>query len=171
MSNFGPGNKLNELENEKIKLEQAQQLTPELNKQIEVQKLEHSYVGYLGKAIEPSIRPLGFDWKIGIAIITSFAAREVFVGTMSTIYGAGGDDDTEGIKEKMMGEKDAEGNLKYSLAVCFSLVIFYVFAMQCISTIATVKRETKGWKWPTIQFVYLTVLAYGSAWVTYLFLK
>jgi ferrous iron transport protein B len=171
MSNFGPGNKLNELDNEKIKLEQAQQLTPELNKQIEVQKLEHSYVGYLGKAIEPSIRPLGFDWKIGIAIITSFAAREVFVGTMSTIYGAGGDDDTEGIKEKMMGEKNAEGNLKYSLAVCFSLVIFYVFAMQCISTIATVKRETKGWKWPTIQFVYLTVLAYGSAWVTYLILK
>ena len=170
MSNYGPGNKLNELQNEKVKLEQAQQLTPELEKQIDVQKLEHSYVGYLGKAIEPSIRPLGFDWKIGIAIITSFAAREVFVGTMATIYGAGGDN-TDSIKEKLMNEKDAEGNLKYSLAVCFSLVIFYVFAMQCISTIATVKRETKTWKWPAIQFAYLTVLAYVGAWVTYLVLK
>jgi ferrous iron transport protein B len=170
MSNYGPGTKLNDLQNQKIGLEQAQQLTPELEKQIDVQKLEHSYVGYLGKAIEPSIRPLGFDWKIGIAIITSFAAREVFVGTMATIYGAGGDN-TDSIKEKLMKEKDAEGNLKYSLAVCFSLVIFYVFAMQCISTIAVVKRETKTWKWPAIQFAYLTVLAYVGAWVTYLVLK
>lgn len=171
MSNFGPGNKLNELDQQKTQLEQAQQLTPELNKQLQSEKLENSYIGYVGKAMEPAIRPLGYDWKIGIAIVTSFAAREVFVGTMATIYGASDSEDEESIKEKLMNEKNADGTLTYSLAVCFSLVVFYVFAMQCISTIATVKRETKSWKWPLIQFVYLTVLAYGSAWITYVFLK
>ncbi|MFO0358380.1 MAG: ferrous iron transport protein B [Sphingobacteriaceae bacterium] len=171
MSNFGPGDKLNELDQQKVKLEQAQQLTPELNKQLESEKLENSYIGYVGKAIEPAIRPLGYDWKIGIAIVTSFAAREVFVGTMATIYGASDSEDEESIKEKLMNEKNSDGTLTYSLAVCFSLVVFYVFAMQCISTIATVKRETKSWKWPLIQFVYLTALAYVSAWVTFIVLK
>lgn len=170
MSNFGPGDKLNELDQQKVQLEQAQQLTPELNKQLESEKLENSYIGYVGKAIEPAIRPLGYDWKIGIAIVTSFAAREVFVGTMATIYGASDSEDEESIKEKLMNEKNSDGTLTYSLAVCFSLVVFYVFAMQCISTIATVKRETKSWKWPVIQFVYLTALAYVSAWVTYIVL-
>jgi ferrous iron transport protein B len=171
MSNFGPGNKLNELDQQKTQLEQSQQLTPELNKKLESEKLENSYIGYVGKAMEPAIRPLGYDWKIGIAIVTSFAAREVFVGTMATIYGASDNEDEESIKEKLMNEKNADGTLTYSLAVCFSLVVFYVFAMQCISTIATVKRETKSWKWPLLQFVYLTVLAYASAWVTYVVLK
>ena len=90
---------------------------------------------------------------------------------MATIYGASDNEDEESIKEKLMNEKNADGTLTYSLAVCFSLVVFYVFAMQCISTIATVKRETKSWKWPLLQFVYLTVLAYASAWVTFIVLK
>ena len=171
MSNFGPGNKLNELDQQKTQLELSQQLTPELNKKLESEKLENSYIGYVGKAMEPAIRPLGYDWKIGIAIVTSFAAREVFVGTMATIYGASDSEDEESIKEKLMNEKNADGTLTYSLAVCFSLVVFYVFAMQCISTIATVKRETKSWKWPLLQFVYLTVLAYASAWFTFIVLK
>lgn len=171
LSNFGPGNTLNDLENEKARLEETGQLTPELEKSLSVKKLENSYVGHLGKAIEPSIRPLGYDWKIGIAIITSFAAREVFVGTMATIYGANDAEDEEGIREKLLNEKDENGHMRYSFAVCLSLVIFYVFAMQCISTIATVKRETNSWKWPAIQFVYLTVLAYVGAWVTYVVLQ
>jgi ferrous iron transport protein B len=171
MSNFGPGNKLNELDQQKTQLELSQQLTPELNKKLESEKLENSYIGYVGKAMEPAIRPLGYDWKIGIAIVTSFAAREVFVGTMATIYGASDSEDEESIKEKLMNEKNADGTLTYSLAVCFSLVVFYVFAMQCISTIATVKRETKSWKWPLLQFVYLTVLAYACAWVTFIVLR
>jgi len=132
-------------------------------------KLEASYIGHLGRAIEPFIKPLGYDWKIGIALITSFAAREVFVGTMSTIYGSTGNE--EGIRQKLMNEKDENGNLKYSLAVCMSLAVFYVFAMQCMSTVAVVKRETKSWKWPIIQFVYLTALAYVGAWVVFSLLK
>ncbi len=129
-------------------------------------KLEHSYAGVIGKSIEPAIKPLGYDWKIGIALITSFAAREVFVGTMATIYsiGSAGEDDTATIKERMRAEVNPEtGGPRFTPAAGFSLLVFYTFAMQCMSTIAIVYRETKGWKWPLIQLTYMSLLAYLSA--------
>ena len=130
-------------------------------------KLEHSFAGAFGKTIEPVIKPLGYDWKIGIALITSFAAREVFVGTMSTIYSIGGEDEVT-IRERLRQEKDPEtGAPVYTVALGFSLMVFYAFAMQCMSTLAIVYRETKGWKWPLLQMVYMTVVAYGSAFITY----
>jgi len=134
---------------------------------IEGQKLEHSYIGNLGHLIEPVIAPLGFDWKIGIALITSFAAREVFVGTMATIYQSGDVNNEEGIKQKLMNEVDANGEKKYTAAVCWSLLLFYAFALQCMSTIAVVKRETKSWKWVIAQLVFLSILAYGSSFIAY----
>ena len=132
-------------------------------------KLEYSVAGSFGKIIEPAIRPLGYDWKIGIALITSFAAREVFVGTMSTIYSIGASDDDEiTIRERLREEKNPEtGEPMYSPAVAFSLMVFYAFAMQCMSTLAIVYRETKGWKWPIIQTIYMTAVAYISALITY----
>lgn len=132
-------------------------------------KLEHSIAGSFGKLIEPAIEPLGYDWKIGIALITSFAAREVFVGTMSTIYSIGADEDDElTIKEKLSQEINPKtGKPMYTMALGFSLMVFYAFAMQCMSTIAVVYRETKGWKWPIIQMVYMTAVAYLSALITY----
>ncbi len=134
-------------------------------------KLEHSMAGSFGKFIEPTITPLGYDWKIGIALITSFAAREVFVGTMSTIYSIGAEDDDERtIKEKLSKEINPKtGEPMYSMAVGLSLMVFYAFAMQCMSTLAIVYRETKGWKWPIIQTVYMTAVAYLSALATYSF--
>jgi ferrous iron transport protein B len=122
----------------------------------------------LGHSIEPAIRPLGYDWKIGIALITSFAAREVFVGTMATLYSLGDEHDTDiTLREKMRFARRDDGTLVYTLATGVSLLIFYVFAMQCMSTLAVVKRETKTWKYPIIQFVYMFVLAYGSAFIAY----
>ena len=144
----------------------------ELDAKIASEKLEVSYAGMLGKSIEPAIKPLGFDWKIGISLVTSFAAREVFVGTMATIYSAGNTDNTQTIREKMQAEKDPEtGKPKYSIAVGFSLMIFYAFAMQCMSTLAVVYRETKSWKWPTIQFFFMGALAYISSFIVYQLLK
>lgn len=136
-------------------------------KNIEAEKLEHSFIGNLGHVIEPAIKPLGFDWKIGIALITSFAAREVFVGTMATIYQSGDSDNTEGIKQKLLNEKDINGKPQYTKAVCWSLLLFYAFAMQCISTMAVVKRETKSWKWVFAQLLFMSVLAYASAFGAY----
>ena len=130
-------------------------------------KLELSYIGKLGHIIEPVIKPLGFDWKIGIALITSFAAREVFVGTMATIYNSNANEDTQGIKQKLQNEKDVNGKPKYTTAVCWSLLLFYAFALQCMSTVATTKRETKSWKWTIIQFVFMTGLAYASSLLAY----
>ena len=121
-----------------------------------------------GKAIEPVIEPLGFDWKIGIALITSFAAREVFVGTMATLYSV--EDDGEEsllLREKMQQAKNSRGESVYTLASGVSLMIFYVFAMQCMSTLAIVKRETRSWKWPVIQLIYMTALAYLMSLLTY----
>lgn len=142
----------------------------EVQDKISAYKLENSYAGILGKAIEPAIKPLGYDWKIGIALITSFAAREVFVGTMATIYSIGSvdlDDDAT-IKNRMKEEKDPEtGEPKYNLAVSVSLLLFYAFAMQCMSTLAVTWRETRSIKWPTIQLVYMSGLAYVSAFVAY----
>ena len=129
--------------------------------------LETSYAGHFGKAIEPAIKPIGFNWKIGIALVTSFAAREVFVGTMSTIYSIGDSENFEQIREKMNKDKLPNGEPVYSLAVILSLMIFYAFAMQCMSTLAVVYKETKSWKWPTIQFAYMTILAYGCSWIVF----
>jgi ferrous iron transport protein B len=139
---------------------------------ISSKKLEVSYAGYFGKAIEPAIKPLGFDWKIGIALLSSFAAREVFVGTMATIYsiGSAGQDDSKSISERMKSELRPDGSPMYSTATALSLLIFYVFAMQCMSTLAVVKRETKSWKWPIIQFLFMGAMAYlGSLLVFNLF--
>jgi ferrous iron transport protein B len=132
------------------------------------EKLEASYAGILGKAIEPVIKPLGFDWKVGIALVTSFAAREVFVGTMATIYSAGDENNDQPIREKMRAEINPE-TLKpqYTFAVGLSLMLFYAFAMQCMSTLAVVYRETQKWKWPVIQFFYMGMLAYLASFIAY----
>ncbi len=144
----------------------------ELERQHATARLEHSFAGMMGKAIEPAIRPLGFDWKIGIALITSFAAREVFVGTMATLYSVGDTDaGLKTLEEKMREAKRSDGTPVYSLATGLSLLIFYVFAMQCMSTLAIVKRETRSWKYPAIQFAYMFVLAYVSAWAVYVMFK
>ncbi|MBX2876331.1 MAG: ferrous iron transport protein B [Saprospiraceae bacterium] len=131
-------------------------------------QLEASFAGHLGKFIEPAIAPLGFDWKMGIALITSFAAREVFVGTMATIYSIGSEEDESSVRDRMASERNpVTGDLVYTLPTSLSLLIFYVFAMMCMSTLAVVKRETKSWKWPIIQFVFMTAMAYLSSWVVY----
>ncbi|MDZ4714029.1 MAG: ferrous iron transport protein B [Cytophagales bacterium] len=131
-------------------------------------KLEHSYAGAIGKWMEPVIKPLGFDWKIGIALITSFAAREVFVSTIATIYSLGSTDDNVTIKDRLKAEiNPVTGGPRFTPAVGFSLLVFYTFAMQCMSTLAVVKRETKGWKWPFAQLIYMTGLAYASALLVY----
>ena len=129
--------------------------------------------GTLGKFIEPAIRPLGYDWKIGIALITSFAAREVFVGTMATLYSVGEDanDNSSTLRQKMSAAVRADGSKVYNLATGLSLLVFYVLAMQCMSTLAIVKRETRSWKWPGIQLGYMTVLAYVMSWVVYTIFK
>ena len=134
-------------------------------------KLEYSIAGSFGKVIAPLIAPLGYDWKIGIALITSFAAREVFVGTMSTIYSIGADEEDElTIKEKLSKEINPKtGKAMYTPALGYSLMVFYAFAMQCMSTLAIVYRETKGWKWPLLQTIYMTAVAYLGALITYNF--
>ena len=140
----------------------------ELTKEYHAAKLENSYAGILGKTIEPIISPLGFDWKIGIALITSFAAREVFVGTMATLYSVGElDDNSLLLRDKMKAATNVNGTPVYNLASGLSLMIFYVFAMQCMSTLAIVKRETKSWKWPMVQLVYMTGLAYVMSFLAY----
>ncbi|MGB1284590.1 MAG: nucleoside recognition domain-containing protein, partial [Polaribacter sp.] len=141
----------------------------ELQQKIASAKLEHSYIGIMGKTIEPAIKPLGYDWKIGIALITSFAAREVFVGTLATIYSVEADDEnTTTIKEKMASEVNTQtGKKTFTFPVGMSLLIFYAFAMQCMATLAIVKRETKSWKWPLIQLFGMGVLAYISSFIVY----
>lgn len=141
----------------------------ELNKQRKTELLQSSFAGTLGKAIEPAIRPLGYDWKIGIALITSFAAREVFVGTMATLYSVGdnADENSSTLRQKMAAATRPDGTKVYDLATGLSLLIFYVLAMQCMSTLAVVKRETRSWKWPTIQLLYMTGLAYLMSWIVY----
>jgi ferrous iron transport protein B len=135
-------------------------------------KLEHSYLGKLGKTIEPAIRPLGYDWKIGIALLTSFAAREVFVSTLSTIYSVGDKNDTRLIRERLADERDAVSGKKiFTFATGISLLLFYVFAMQCFSTLATLRVETRSWKWPVFVFVYMTGWAYLSAFLAFQWLQ
>lgn len=141
----------------------------DLNREKNSALLQNSYAGILGTAIEPVIEPIGYDWKIGIALITSFAAREVFVATMATLYSIGDDDDSNNLKlrEKMQIATRSDGTKVYTLATGLSLMVFYVFAMQCMSTLAIVKRETRSWKWPIIQLIYMTLLAYGMSWLVY----
>ena len=136
-------------------------------------KLENSYIGYMGKAIEPAIRPLGYDWKIGIAVVSSFAAREVFVGTLATIYSVGSHSEEEStIKNKMAAElHPVTGDKIFNFATGISLLLFYAFAMQCISTLAIVKKETNSWKWPIIQLVFMSGFAYITALIAYQVLK
>lgn len=129
-------------------------------------KLEHSYIGQAGKAFEPIVKPLGYDWKIGIAVLTSFAAREVFVGTLATIYSVGSDEE-ETIKNRMAAELDESGKPLFNLASGISLMLFYAFAMQCMSTLAIVKRETNSWKWPMLQLGFMSVFAYIIALIAY----
>ena len=139
-----------------------------IENEIAAYRLEHSYAGKLGKLLEPVIRPLGYDWKIGIALITSFAAREVFVGTVATIYSLGSTDDETTVRERLMKEVNPEtGGPRFTPAVGFSLLLYYTFAMQCMSTLAVVYRETKGWRWPVIQMIYMTVLAYLTAFIAF----
>ncbi|WP_297511577.1 ferrous iron transport protein B [Flavobacterium sp.] len=135
-------------------------------------KLEHSYIGLAGKSIEPVIKPLGYDWKIGVAIVSSFAAREVFVGTLATIYKVGNKSEEEAtIKEQMRHEIHADGTPVFNFASGISLLLFYAFAMQCVSTLAIVKKETNSWKWPLIQLVFMSGVAYVTALIAFQFLK
>ncbi len=167
LSSYGPSQKMDTLQkNYEAAVQANPSNTAVLEKQYHTDKLANSYAGILGKQIEPVIKPLGYDWKIGIALVTSFAAREVFVGTMATLYSVEEDDNTS-LREKLNAAVWPDGRKVYSLAAALSLMIFYVLAMQCMSTLAIVKRETGTWKWPVVQFFMMTGLAYVLSWITY----
>jgi ferrous iron transport protein B len=171
LASYGPG-KFNNAE-EIIKTEYASQnlSEEEIEMHVNSYKLEHSYIGRIGHAIEPAVRPLGYDWKIGIALVSSFAAREVFVGTLATIYSVGSDDE-QTIKSRMAAEVNPVlGGPLFNFASGVSLLLFYAFAMQCMSTLAIVKRETNSWKWPMWQLVVMTVIAYVASLAAYQILK
>ena len=167
MASFGPGDNFTQAE-EIVKNQKGSEfLTPlELETEIASYKLEHSFIGILGKSIEPVIAPLGFDWKIGIALISSFAAREVFVGTLATIYSVGNTQE-ETLINRMKSERRPNGELLFDLPTGVSLMLFYAFALQCMSTLAIVKKETNSWKWPMIQLFSMTLIAYLSALIVY----
>ncbi len=165
LASYGPGKNFSEAE-QIVQSNFTELEGEELTNKINSHKLEHSYIGLLGKSIEPVITPLGYDWKIGIALISSFAAREVFVGTLATIYSVESDAE-ETIKNRMASEVRADGTPLFNLASGISLMLFYAFAMQCMSTLAIVKKETNSWKWPTIQLFGMTFLAYLTAFTTY----
>ena len=174
LASYGPGDRFDKIDQKYQQPQYTKTMKPdELSKAIGSEKLENSYAGVLGHVIEPAIKPLGFDWKIGIALITSFAAREVFVGTMATIYSVEGSaEKMESVQQKMKTATNPEtGKPVFSLAVAFSLMMFYAFAMQCASTVAVVYRETKNWRWPAIQFAYMTVLAYAASLLAYNLLR
>ena len=169
MASFGPGEKFNNAESivtqNNIDIPKG-----ELDDKIAAYRLEHSYIGIVGKTIEPVIRPLGYDWKIGIGLVASFAAREVFVGTLATIYSVGSaseDESIDTIKTKMANERYSDGRKVFTLASGISLLLFYAFAMQCMSTLAIVKRETKSWKWPMVQLVGMSIIAYVFALIAF----
>jgi len=169
MASYGPTEAMNNAETQAISLAKERSLDEDQTANlIAGKKIEASYAGHVGKFIEPAIKPLGFDWKIGIALITSFAAREVFVGTMATIYSIGSESDEGRIKDRMAAEiNPTTGRPVYNMATSLSLLIFYVFAMQCMSTLAVVKRETNSWKWPIVQFFFMTAMAYFGSWAVY----
>ncbi|HEY9084144.1 MAG TPA: ferrous iron transport protein B [Vicingaceae bacterium] len=168
LSSYGPGDTFEKIEEKYASPAYENENKDKINNLIASEKLEASYAAYLGKTIEPLIKPIGFDWKIGISLVTSFAAREVFVGTMATLYSVGDEDNTTSIREKMLQAKNPEtGDRLYNRATTFSLLIFYAFAMQCMATLAVVYRETKSYKWPIIQVIYMGALAYISSWIVY----
>ncbi|MEM9836778.1 MAG: ferrous iron transport protein B [Bacteroidota bacterium] len=173
LANYGPANKMQEAEAQALTEASAAKLTEQQTEDlIASRKLEVSYAGHIGKAMEPVIAPLGYDWKIGIALVTSFAAREVFVGTMAIIYSVGSSEDEFEIKNRLAQEVNpVTGEKVYNRATAWSLLVFYVFAMMCMSTLAVTKRETKSWKWPAIQFFFMTGLAYVGAAVVYALLS
>lgn len=171
LASYGPGNFNNA--KEIVEKEYASQnLSKEdIELHVDSYKLEHSYIGSVGHAIEPVVSPLGYDWKIGIAIVSSFAAREVFVGTLATIYNVGSEDEGT-IKSRMAAEVNpVTGGPLFNFASGISLLLFYAFAMQCMSTLAIVKKETNSWKWPLWQLVVMTGIAYVLALMAYQFLK
>jgi len=172
LASYGPGEKFENAETyvtENIAAANATQ--DEIDKHVASYKLENSYIGIMGKFIEPAVSPLGYDWKIGIAIVSSFAAREVFVGTLATIYSVGSDEE-ETIKRRMAAEVNPIlGGPLFNLASGISLLLFYAFAMQCMSTLAIVKRETNTWKWPVLQLGIMTAIAYVAALVAFQLLK
>jgi ferrous iron transport protein B len=173
LSSFGPPRRMERISSqyEQLKTQPGADVN-QLDREFHSARLENSYAGILGKAIEPAIIPLGYDWKIGIALVTSFAAREVFVGTMATLYSVGDNDQNSlRLKDKMQAAKRRDGTPLYTLATGLSLMIFYLFAMQCMSTLAIVRRETKTWKWPVIQFIYMTALAYLMSLLVFQLLK
>ncbi|EMY3477785.1 ferrous iron transport protein B [Flavobacterium psychrophilum] len=170
LASYGPGENF---KNAREIVSKQKSSTKNLENDIASYKLENSYIGIIGKSIEPAIRPLGYDWKIGIAIVTSFAAREVFVGTLATIYSIEETGNQEAtIKNKLSAEiNPITGNKLFNLASGISLLLFYVFAMQCISTLAVTKKETNSWKWPAIQLVFMSGFAYTVALIAYQILK
>jgi ferrous iron transport protein B len=173
LASYGPGKDFNEAE----AIVKERTINKPLNEvefenAVASQKIENSYIGIMGKAIEPAIEPLGYDWKIGIAIISSFAAREVFVGTLATIYSVGSSDNEDTIKNKMAAEVHPETGQKiFNFASGISLMLFYAFAMQCASTLAITKKETNSWKWPAMQLVLMSGLAYITALIAFQILK
>ncbi|MCW3075031.1 MAG: iron transporter FeoB [Flaviaesturariibacter sp.] len=168
LSSFGPTGRMNAVEKTYAEAKAAgTKPSDQIESEYRMNKLEASFAGIAGHAIEPAIRPLGYDWRIGISLITSFAAREVFVGTMATLYSVGDDDEGLKLRDKLRAAKKADGSQLFTLATGVSLMIFYVFAMQCMSTLAITKRETKTWKWPVIQFVYMTGIAYLMSLLVY----
>jgi ferrous iron transport protein B len=173
LASYGPGKKFNNAEEILLsKVQNTRLSSSELENKIAAYKLENSFIGVMGKTIEPAISPLGYDWKIGIAIISSFAAREVFVGTLATIYSVGGSDNEDTIKNKMKAEVNLEtGNTIFNFASGISLLLFYAFAMQCASTLAVTKRETNSWKWPLGQLIFMSGFAYIVAFFAYQILK
>lgn len=162
LASYGPGNSFNDIDKKYASYQGD-------NKALLIQseKLEVSYAGHLGKMLEPVIEPIGYDWKIGIALITSFAAREVFVGTIATIYSVGDAEDEQSLTEVLSKQKRADGTLLYGVPTILSLLIFYAFAMQCFSTLAVTYRETRSIKWPIVQFVYMSAFAYVMSWVVF----
>lgn len=172
LASYGPPARMDEIRSQgEARLENVleEEQIAEIEAETSAKLLENSFIGIMGRAIEPVIKPLGYDWKIGIALITSFAAREVFISTMATIYSIGGDvEDDLTIREKLDQQINANtGEKTFNKATAFSLMVFYVFAMQCMSTLAVVKRETKSWKWPLIQTIYMSGLAYLMAFITF----
>ena len=172
LSSYGPSSRMEQAEKNYAAAKAAHPAPdPTIEIEYKAARLENSYAGILGKSIEPAIRPLGYDWRIGIALVTSFAAREVFVGTMATLYSVGDNDEGVLLHDKLKAAKREDGTKLFTQATGISLMIFYLFAMQCMSTLAVVRRETRSWKWPMIQLVYMTGIAYLMSFLVYQLLK
>ena len=172
LSSFGPSGRMADLDAKyAAQIVQNPVAKDSLQMRLNTIKLESSFAGILGKSIEPAVKPLGYDWRIGIALVTSFAAREVFVGTMATLFSVADEKQGTLLRDKMATAKKQNGEPLFTLATGVSLMIFYLFAMQCMSTLAIVKRETRTWKWPVIQLIYMTGIAYVMSLLAYQLLK